>query len=30
MENTVFVLQIIKKYCKITLGQLDIPEAEMV
>lgn len=25
-----FVLQIIKKYCKITSGQLDIPEAEMV
>lgn len=24
------VLQIIKKYCKITLRQLDIPEAEMV
>ena len=30
METALLVLQIIKKYCKIQPGQLDIPETEMV
>ena len=30
METALLVLQIIKKYCKIISGQLDIPETEMV